>query len=375
MSNYIAQMETSPDGSIIVCTGAWTVTGMQNIMAKFSYVLRRTRDQVQIHAEKIQDLDTFGAVNLCGFIALAQSKGKKINILGFKKNHQLIFDLVNHQYLQTADKNLPVKTSLNSMSLLGCWSTEKVENTYRFLSFIGEVLIQFLTISGHGLRYLWRACLKIIQTSGCEALPIVGMLSFLVGIVLAYQLGQQLQVYGASIYVVDASAIAILREFAPLMTAIIIAGRTSTSFAAFIGAMKVNDELDALSTMGVSAVERLVLPRVAGLVIALPLLVIWSIFFSLLGSMIMAASQFGISYSTFIERFVDNVTVDNYVLGIVKAPVFALIISLVGCFQGFQTGISADSVGVKTTTAAVQSIFLIIVADAFFSILYSWQGL
>lgn len=370
-----AQIESSADGSKLYCVGEWTNTGMQDIPARFPGILRRTGDNVQIVAEKIQNLDTAGAVSLCRLIALAQEFGKKINIVGLKNSHQFIFELVQAQYQQGSVKNLPAKPALNSLSLLGWWVIEKIENTYGFLSFIGEVLIQFVQISRHGLRHLCRASLKIIQTSGCEALPIVAMLSFLVGIVLSYQLGVQLQAYGAGIYVVDASGIAVLREFAPLMTAIIIAGRTSTSFAAFIGTMKVNDELDALSTMGISAVERLVLPRVAGLVIALPMLVIWSILFSLLGSMIMASLQFGVTFSTFLQRFTDNVPVKHYVLGMAKAPVFALIISLTGCFQGFQTGISADSVGVKTTVAAVQSIFLIIVVDAFFSILYSWQGL
>lgn len=371
----LAHIESSADGSKLYCAGEWTVTGVQNTAAKFPGVLKRTGDNVEINAENIQDLDTAGAVSLFRLISLAHDFGKKIHIIGLKDSHRLIFELVQSQYQRASVKNLPTNTSFNSLSVLGWWGTEKIENSYRFLSFIGEVLIQFLKMGRHGLRHLWRTSLKIIQTSGCEALPIVAMLSFLVGIVLSYQLGVQLQIYGAGIYVVDAAGIAILREFSPLMTAIIIAGRTSTSFAAFIGTMKVNDELDALSTMGISTIERLVLPRITGLVIALPMLVIWSILFSVLGSMIMAASQFGVSFSTFIQRFTDNVPVQNYVLGMAKAPVFALIISLVGCFQGFQTGISADSVGHKTTVAAVQSIFLIIVADAFFSILYSWQGL
>ncbi len=370
-----AQVEASVDGSKLYCIGEWTIMGMQNIPAKFPGVLKRTGASVQIDAKNIQNLDSLGAVSLCRLIALAQEFGKKTNITGLKDTHRIIFELVQSQYQQAAIQKPPSEPTLNSLSLLGLWGVQKIDNTYQFLAFIGEVLIQFIQISRDGLSHLCRTSLRIIQTAGCQALPIVAMLSFLVGIVLTYQLGVQLEVYGASIYVVDSAGIAILREFAPLMTAIIVAGRTSTSFAALIGTMKVNDELDALSTMGISAIERLVLPRVTGLVIALPMLVIWSILFSILGSMMMASSQFEVTFATFIQRFTDNVLVKHYVLGMVKAPVFALIISLVGCFQGFQTGISADSVGVKTTIAAVQAIFFIIVADAFFSILYSWQGL
>ena len=139
--------------------------------------------------------------------------------------------------------------------------------------------------------------------------------------------------------------------------------------------MKVNDELDALATMGISTVERLVLPRVLGLLIALPLLVVWSSFFSILGAMVMAKTQLNIGYVTFLQRFEVSVPLKHYVLGMVKTPAFAVIIATVGCFQGFQSGITADSVGLKTTAAAVQAIFLIIIADAFFSVLFGWRGL
>ena len=139
--------------------------------------------------------------------------------------------------------------------------------------------------------------------------------------------------------------------------------------------MEVNEEIDALKTMGMAPIETLILPRVVGLIIALPLLIVWADFFGVLGAMVMAKASLGIGFSTFLSRFSNSVGVSNYVLGLIKAPVFALIIACVGCFQGLNVKFSAQSVGEKTTKAAVQAIFLIIVADASFSILFSAMGL
>ena len=179
----------------------------------------------------------------------------------------------------------------------------------------------------------------------------------------------------ANIFVVDVTGIGILREFAPLITAIIMAGRTSTSFAAMIGSMKVNEEIDALGVMGIKPIRRLVMPRVIALIIVMPLLIVWADIFGILGSMLMAKHSLGISYAVFVDRLKNDVPVVHYLLGVIKAPAFALAIGTVGCFQGLSVANSAVSVGAKTTKAAVQAIFLIIILDALFSILFSWMNL
>lgn len=370
-----AAIELSQDGQTLRCVGQWTISGVKALPAKFSSLWMHAGDHLQIDTTDVMDLDTIGAFRLHQLMEDAQQAGKKITLVGLTQQHQRIFQLIDENIKNYHPEKLEPQKTPSGLELLGRWSVEKYDTTLKFLIFIGEIIDHFWKMRAHGLANLWQAVLKIIQTAGCQALPIVGMMSFLVGIVLSYQLGVQLRIYGADIYVVDASGIAILREFSPLMTSVIIAGRTSTAFAALIGTMKVNDELDALSTMGISSVERLVLPRVVGLVIVLPLLVVWSSFFSVLGSMVMAKVQLNIGYITFLQRFSEAVALKQYVLGMVKTPVFAVIIAAVGCFQGFQAGITADSVGLKTTAAAVQAIFLIIIADAFFSVLFSWRGL
>jgi phospholipid/cholesterol/gamma-HCH transport system permease protein len=370
-----AAIELSQDGRTLHCVGAWTLSGVKALPTGFTKLIRACGESLQINTGKITDLDTLGALRLSQLYNAAENSGKKTTLIELSPKHRQIFELVHSSLTETPDQDMTPPPTKNPLVLLGEWSEIKWINCLRFCTFVGEVVLQFGKIRWHGLENLWLAGLKIIQTAGSQALPIVAMMSFLVGIVLSYQLGVQLKVYGADIYVVEASGIAILREFSPLMTSIIIAGRTSTAFAALIGTMKVNDELDALSTMGISVIERIVLPRVLGLIVVLPLLVIWSSLFSILGSMIMVKGQLNIGYGAFLQRFVEEVSVKQYTLGLVKTPVFALIISMVGCFQGFQAGITADSVGLKTTAAAVQAIFLIIVADAFFSLLFSWRGL
>lgn len=364
----------SQDGHTLQCAGEWVLSGVQALPEQFAPLLRSARDPLQINAAGVTALDTVGAFRLRQLVAAAVEVGKHPALVNLSPRHQEIFSLIDDK-LKQSSRSLPKPVLWNWLELLGHWGVRKWNNCLRFLMFIGEVVIQFGKMRARGVQNLWHASLKIMQTAGCQALPIVATMSFLIGVVIAYQLGVQLRLYGADIYVVDASGIAILREFAPLMTAVIVAGRTSTAFAALIGAMKVNDELDALATMGISAVERIVLPRISGLLVALPLLTVWAVIFSLLGSMIMAKGQLDISFSAFLQRFSEAVELKHYVLGLVKTPVFAAIIALVGCFQGFQVGITADSVGFKTTAAAVQAIFLIIVADAFFSVLYSWRGL
>ena len=217
----------------------------------------------------------------------------------------------------------------------------------------------------------WRPMLYNIRSAGFDALPIVGLLSFLLGVVVAYQGADQLRQYGANIFVADLVGLSMLREFAPLITAIIVAGRSGSAFTAQIGTMSVNEEIDAMLTLGISPLDMLVLPKLLALLVALPLLTVFADLLGVIGGMLMAQTQLGVSIDEFGERFVKAVSVTAYLVGIAKAPVFALIIVMVGCFQGFRTRGGADSVGRQTTRSVVQSIFLVIVGDALFSVAFS----
>jgi phospholipid/cholesterol/gamma-HCH transport system permease protein len=227
----------------------------------------------------------------------------------------------------------------------------------------------------HPSRIRWRAILYNLQISGFNALPIVGLLAFLMGVVVAYQGAVQLVRYGANIFVADLVGLSILREMAPLLTAIIVAGRSGSAYAAQIGTMKVTEEIDALHTIGVSPMELLVLPKMLALLVALPLLTVYADILGVLGGMIIAQNQLDVSFTDFLDRFDEAVTMSSFLAGLGKAPIFAAIIALVGCFQGFRVSGSADSVGRQTTVSVVQAIFLVIVFDALFSVILSWLNI
>jgi phospholipid/cholesterol/gamma-HCH transport system permease protein len=213
--------------------------------------------------------------------------------------------------------------------------------------------------------------LRNIQIGGADALPIIGVTSFLLGVVVAYQGADQLRHYGANIFVVDLVGYSMLREFAPLITAIIIAGRSGSAYAAQIGTMVVTEEVDAMRTLGIDPSELLVLPKLLALVIALPLLTVFADVAGVFGGMVMARSRLGIGFHEFMDRFGTELQGPTLLLGIGKAVVFAFIIAVIGCFHGFRTRGSAESVGRQTTASVVESIFLVIVADALFSVAFS----
>lgn len=323
----------------------------------------------------IQRFDSAGALMLNKLIQATPqvSDDSKVVIQGLKKRYQALYLLVS-SHLSKLTKT-PALPKRNLFYYLGVWVVEKMIQLVEFVAFIGELGV----FSIHSLLkpkdFSWKETLVVMEETGYKALGIIALMSFLIGIVLAYQLAVQLRQYGANIFIVDTTGIAIIREFAPLITAVIMAGRTSTAFAALIGTMVVNEEVDALRTMGIQPIQRLVLPRLLSLLITLPLLVVWSDIFGVIGSMVMAKGMLGIGYQAYLNRFDLAVSLTHYSLGLIKAPVFALIIAGVGCFQGFQVGLSAESVGRQTTKAAVQSIFLIIIADALFSIVFSMLDL
>ena len=269
----------------------------------------------------------------------------------------------------------PISTNQNIIERVGQATVATFKKTMGILSFIGEIAITFAKSIVRPKHIRWRPILFNIRSAGFDALPIVGLLSFLLGVVVAYQGAGQLKQYGANIFVADLIGLSMLREFSPLMTAIIVAGRSGSAYAAQIGTMVVTEEVDAMRTLGISPLELLVLPKIIALVIALPLLIVFADALGVFGGILMARQQLDVSFVEFLDRFVKAVSPTAFMIGVGKAPVFAAIIAIVGCFQGFKTKGGADSVGHQTTRSVVQSIFLVIVADALFSIAFSMLDL
>jgi len=255
---------------------------------------------------------------------------------------------------------------------LGAATLRAGQQAQALLAFVGETALAAAGVLAHPRRLRWRSVLHHVQIGGFDALLIVGLMSFLLGVVVAYQGADQLRNYGANIFVVELVGYAMLREFAPLMTAIIIAGRSGSSYAAQIGTMVVTEEVDAMRTLGIGPSEQLVLPRLLALAIALPLLTVFADITGVFGGMVMARTQLDIGFHEFTDRFGRELRGSSLVVGLGKSLVFAGVIAVVGCFQGFRTRGSADSVGRQTTLAVVQAIFLVIVVDAVFSVVFNW---
>lgn len=250
-----------------------------------------------------------------------------------------------------------------------------LHQSYDLVGFLGRITVETTEAAVAPRRELpFPAFVQQIEETGLTALPIVGMLAFLLGIVLAYQGADQLKRFGAEIYTIDFLGVGFLRELGGLVTAIIVAGRSGSAFTAQIGTMRVNEETDAMQTIGLNVAEILVLPRVLGLVVALPLLTFFADVVGIVGGMVMTYFDLGITFPAFMRELESAITLRTLLVGLIKAPVFAFVIALVGCFEGLRVERNAASVGRLTTRSVVEAIFLIIALDAGFSVLFSVLG-
>ena len=374
-AEQIAKLEIRTDAASateaakVRCTGAWTVRSITQLEQQLNDIAWPAAVNLDIDGSAISSMDTTGAWLLHRTIRALEQQGHGVRINGLQTEFGSLLDMVSVRAVLPAQTPQPSEGLLAS---IGRWAWRGVGNLYGIMAFVGESAIVLLRSIAQPRRIRWRTILHNLQTAGFEALPIVGLLSFLMGVVIAYQGADQLQRIGANIYIADLVGLTMLRELSPLLTAIIVAGRSGSAYTAQIGTMKVTEEIDALRTIGIVPQELLVLPKLLALVIALPLLTVYADAAGVFGGMIMARSKLDVSFGVFIDRLGDAISLSSFSTGIVKAPVFAAIIALVGCFQGFQVGGSADSVGRQTTTSVVQAIFLVILADALFSIVFNW---
>ncbi|WP_446740612.1 MlaE family ABC transporter permease [Shimia sp. SK013] len=244
-----------------------------------------------------------------------------------------------------------------------------------FNGFLGETLVCIFRLALRPWRLRWASLVTHMQDAGLNAVPIVALMGFLIGIVLAFQGASQLQRFGAEVFVVELISISVLRELGILLTAIIVAGRSGSAFTASVGSMKVQEEIDAMRTLGLDPMEVLVVPRVLALVLVLPILGFVANLCGLFGGALMSWIDLGVSPGMFLTRLYENTGVWHLAVGMIKAPFFAVVIGVVACWQAFQVRGSSTSVGQRTTASVVQGIFLVIVLDALFSIFFAQLGI
>ena len=356
----------------LVLSGCWTARGLGGIDGQLATLSAPSGAALLIDASGIAAFDTAGAWVVQKLLRRLRDASAVVELRELPAEFAKLLAIVGHEIGQQDINAKPAaERSASRLENLGRNTAAGLEQGLALLSFIGQCTLAFAGWLAQPRRIRWRPILYNIRSAGFDALPIVGLLSFLLGIVVAYQGADQLRQYGANIFVADLVGLSMLREFAPLITAIIVAGRSGSAYAAQIGTMAVTEEIDAMRTIGIAPLELLVLPKIIALLIALPLLTVFADLLGVFGGMIMARAQLAVSYGEFLDRFVKSVSVTAYLIGIGKAPVFAAIIVSIGCFQGFRTHGGADSVGRQTTRSVVQSIFLVIVADALFSVAFS----
>jgi len=358
------------------CLGDWIAPNLHLIERRLSG-LDLPGSEFQFDLGGIESLDTAGAWLLHRTIRNLEIGGKqgrrRVRIEGADENAQRLMELVGNKS-EGAD-NPPRPYLPGMIESIGRHASGQFHEYLEFLNFIGNLAL----VTGRGFfrpwRIRWAQVVRELQAAGVNALPIVGLLTFLIGIVIAYQGGMVLRDYGANLYVADIVGLSMVRELAPLITAIIVAGRTGSAYTAQIGTMMVTEEVDALRSIGIAPLEMLVLPKLIALLVALPLLTIFADAMGLFGGLIMAHSMLDLNPATFVNRLAQALTLNSYLSGVGKAPVFAAIIAAVGCFQGLRVFGSAGSVGRQTTVSVVQSIFLVIIVDAAFSVAFSKMGI
>jgi len=354
----------------IYCKNAWTLYTADRIEKELRTLQIPSIAQCYIDFSRVSEFDSAGILLLRELQKHLESEGCSCTVGRMSPKQQKMYQLIDREILQ---EPLPRRHN-GLLHTIGKKTLDEFKLFRDFFGFLGELSISFARLLAHPRNFRLPETVYHIQQSGFNALFIIALTSILVGLVIAYQTLVQLSQFGADIFVVDAIGISITRELGPMITAIVIAGRSASSYTAEIGTMKITEEISAMRTMGFDPFFFLVIPRIVALVIALPLLIFFSDIMGILGGMIATKAQAGISYAFFIERLQEVLATKHYILGIVKGPFFALIIAATGCFHGFRVTNDTESIGIETTESVVHAIFFVIACDALFSILYTRMG-
>jgi len=357
---------------VVEVGGTWTVFSVRGIRQKAEKALQAAgagHASRVVDASGVEHLDTAGALEI---IELAGG-GHDAEISTRDPKQADIFEVVRKN-MCVAPPERPPSGILHWLDEIGHSVVGHCKQVTDLCAFFGEILVIFVEACLQPKRFRVNSVIRQMYEVWIRALVIVGILCFLIGVVIAYQGVQQLKQFGAETFTVEAVGIGMFRELGVLLTAIIVAGRSGSAFTAQIGTMQVNQEVDAMRTIGLNPVEWLVLPRIMALVIAMPLLAFWGNMAGLLGGAVACTIYLDFTFVQFFDRLRDTVGVWHFYTGMIKAPVFGIVIATIGCFEGLQVSGSAESVGQLTTRSVVESIFCVIVLDAIFSIIFLFAG-
>jgi len=361
-------LDVLADGERLALAGALDIRTLAAAENHLKQQLRQRKSR-SLDLRSLSSLDSPGAL----FLRALREQGVKLT--GVREEHKALLDLVCGLDLKPLPKAPPVARWREVVIGLGKGADTAWHDTLDVIAFIGQAASATLHALARPQDLKLASVSRQVADTGINALPIIGLMAVMISVVIAYQGVAQLRPYGAEDLTVDLVAVSVLREMGVLITAILVAGRSGSAFTAEIGVMKARDEIDALKVMGMDPMQMLVVPRLLGLLITLPLLTFFSDVMGLLGGALTTQALLHISPVQYLDRVQHAVDASDLFVGLVKAPVFAFFIAIVGCMHGLRVRGSAGSVGHETTRAVVKTVFLVIVLDALFSILFEEMGL
>lgn len=365
MASQSTPADAQSEAQTYRCVGSITISRAASTQREIDAL----PDPLTIDLSGVEKMDTVGA-----WVIYRAVRDRNAKVINAKGDVAALLEQVP-EYDEPAQIRPPERPGhLRILDELGGWVADAGSTLSGLVGFLGAVLIGFYDIARHPKRLRVSAVILRFDLVGVRALGIIGLMSFLIGIVIGQQGAVQLEQFGAEIYTINLIGRITVRELGTLMTAIMVAGRSGSAFAAQIGTMKITEEIDAMRTIGVSPIEALVVPRMIAAIVMMPLLSFYAMVVTMIGGGIYVWADLGIPPLTYIERLQEVVPTRDLWVGLIKAPVFGFIIALTGCFQGMLVQGNAEEVGTRTTAAVVQAIFLVIVIDAVFAVFFSQVG-
>ncbi|OIO77831.1 MAG: hypothetical protein AUJ86_07310 [Hydrogenophilaceae bacterium CG1_02_62_390] len=359
-------LESTESGAVLRLAGEWRLAHLVEMDQALAGAVW-PKGRLTVDGAALTGLDSAGVMLLYRRLQAAGVSWSQVDLAGFDAERLPLLDLVTDR-LTAPGAAVPAPPGW--LARLGRWVSEAVGVLPDWLNFLGRVGAALWQVLRRPASLRGRETVVQLEAVGLRAVPIVALMTFLIGVVFAYLLGIQIEKYGANIFIVDGVSMAMARELSPLLVAILMAGRSGAAFTAQIGAMKVTEEIDAITTLGLSPMQVLVLPRLIAIVIAMPLLTFFGDVVGIAGSAVVAASQLDITLVTFVNRLKDVLPLDMVVYGLYKAPVFAAAIALIACRNGFAVSRDARSIGERTTSTVVSSLVAVILINALFAILH-----
>lgn len=354
---------------VLVLRGDWTVDTIAGLETALRDVSPKLKENSAVDVAKLGRLDVAGAYLIDRTFRERQGgETARIAVRGQHENALRLFEVARKSVAPPAPPPDTPKGFVGFLEVIGRAVADIGEEVIETVGFFGQTMTVFWRMLRHPRRFRLVSIVNVMEYAGLNALPIVALLAFFIGLVVAYLGARILGDFGASIFTVELVAFSVMREFGVVITAVILAGRTNSAFTAEIGAMKMRQEIDAMRTMGIDPMEALVIPRVVAMLIMTPLLAFTAVMAGLAGGLLVAWAALDVSPVMFFNRISDAVPAQHFWVGMVKAPVFAIVLAVIGCKQGLSVGGDVASLGRRTTTSVVQAIFMVILLDALFAL-------